>query len=435
MYRGTTRHHPSVQVDIDHLPPQTNLIRSERQISNHLPKKHQQQHAKTQASFHSKLTQSDNQMSRSRATPPARPRSPSNDRNVYALDTTVPKTNSLMQELKPTKSSTMRAAAIRKKEETLERKRNDRYFPSSENKATSKKFQETTHKIDVQPRDVEKIKRKKKPTHLLSKIRNKYDIDDELNYRGKTNHDERRSRSQSKQRKSRRDGHQTDGNYTSGDDNNSKRHRSKSQKRTTLSDSHLDKRPHLPPLHHGRILPQHHPLIDYPLLHGHPLKTRFPYYDGYPPYGRYPGPYDLPPSLDIPPYLPPYHYPYDPFFDYEKRKLKPKRQSKSNPNSDYEDNGRTTKHDTDREDGAKSRQSRKSRSKNASSVNTDRKSRNNYEEKLRPSWLPGHYPHYYGGPDMLEIWRQERNDYLKRAFRPTIHDVLYSQQWMKAGLF
>jgi hypothetical protein len=36
---------------------------------------------------------------------------------------------------------------------------------------------------------------------------------------------------------------------------------------------------------------------------------------------------------------------------------------------------------------------------------------------------------------MLEIWRQERNDYYKKKFKPTVHDVLYAQQWMKSGLF
>ncbi|CAF4968394.1 unnamed protein product, partial [Rotaria magnacalcarata] len=80
----------------------------------------------------------------------------------------------------------------------------------------------------------------------------------------------------------------------------------------------------------------------------------------------YPGPYGghhlYGEHNDIPPYLPPYHDPYDPFFDYQKRKTKPKRPTdKHDANSDHDErNGRANGYETEPDDRAKSQQSRKS---------------------------------------------------------------------------
>jgi hypothetical protein len=173
------------------------------------------------------------------------------------------------------------------------------------------------------------------------------------------------------------------------------------------------------------------PYLDYKLPPGHPPRGRYPY-DDYPPPPHYPGRYSrrhlYEDADNIPPYLAPYHDPYDPFFDYEKRKAQPNHHEDNN-------NSGTTVHETDRDDRSKSQSSRKSTRKNPNTDNGGRKSRHDPEEIRRSHWpVGGSYPpHYFESDDMLEIWRQERNDYLKRKFKPTIHDVLYSQQWMKSG--
>ncbi|CAF4566188.1 unnamed protein product [Rotaria sp. Silwood1] len=415
-YADTTQQRPPVPNDNQHQRSQTHLIRSEHQISNRLPKEQQQQH-KAQPPSQSNLTRSEQQMSKARASPPIPHHALLNGDNNYVSETSL-KTTSLLQELKPTKSSQMRAAAIQKREKVLEQKRHDRYFPSSENIPTLTKI---------------------KPQHESPKI------DAEQNTKEKPSRDKKQSDSLPKQHHSRRHGNQTEDNKSSGDDddNNNTRHRSKSKKRATASDNHPNKHSHLPPVHHGRMPPFHDPYMDYPLPPGHPIRGRYPYHDGFPPYGPYYGLYGhhhlYDEADDIPPYLSPYHDAYDPFFDYEKRKIKPKRhKSKPDGHSDHEENnGGVTGYETERDDGGKSQLSRKSRNKNTNHDHRGRKSRRDYEENMHSHWPPGYYPpNYYQGRDvMLEVWRQERNDYLKRKFKPSIHDVLYSQQWMKADSY
>ena len=241
-----------------------------------------------------------------------------------------------------------------------------------------------------------------------------------------------------KQHVSRRDDHETDHNETSDDDDeNHRRHRSKSQKRN-------EKHPHFPPIHRGRGGPHHQdPEVDAHLPPGHPMRGRHPYYDDFSPYGPYPGRNDYRPrhlyedAYNVPPYLAPYHDAYDPFFDYEKRKQQKlkARKEKNTSRTDHEDNGAATGNETDREEDSKSRQSRKSRNKNLHQKQNGRKSRPDQDDNRRSHGPPDpYYPDdIYQGRDVLDLWRQERNDYLKKKFKPTVHDVLYSQQWMKAG--
>jgi hypothetical protein len=395
------------------------------------------------------LNQSDHEISKTRASPPPPPppvRRRSSTISVNNnLSETVAKSRHPSVELKPTKSSIMRAAAIKKKEESLDKKRKDRFFPGGQTKATptKSKSQQGTPQTDAEHSEIEKTKPNKKQSHSSSKTQKTSHSDGEQIDKRKKNHNKKQSHSQPKQRKSRRDNYETENNNSSDDDDNTKHRRSKSKKRTTFSDSHLDKHPQLPPIHRHRMPPHYDPFIDYPLPPGHPLKGRFPYHDDYPPYGPYPNRnahrhlYEN--ADDIPPYLAPYHDPYDPFFDYQKRKAKkPKskqNKNKTDPHTDHEDNnGATTGYETEHDDGTKSQLSRKSKHKHVNNDNGSRKSRPNYEENIRSHWPPGYYPpNYYAGDNMLEIWRQERNDYLKKKFKPTIHDVLYSQQWMKAG--
>jgi hypothetical protein len=187
-------------------------------------------------------------------------------------------------------------------------------------------------------------------------------------------------------------------------------------------------------------MPPHHDAhSDHPLPSGHPLRGRFSY-DDHPPHEPYPGRYDhrhlYEDAQDIPPYLGAYHDAYDGFFDYEKRKAKPKQnKDRNDPHIDHEDShGGMNAHETEHDDDTKSQLSRKSKHKNTHHHDGGRRSRRDYEENARAHWPPEYYPQdYYGQPDMLELWRQERNDYLKKKFKPTIHDVLYSQQWMKSG--
>jgi len=315
--------------------------------------------------------------------------------------------------MKATKSSLMRAKAIKKKEAILEQKRKDQFFagklksqlpptsPSDEEEKHLKKSKPNKHSVsEGEQTDIERSNRQKKSSHSVPK-----------------------------QRKSRADGYKTEDN-SSGDEYNpkSKRSRNKSQKRTTFSDSQL------PPLRHGRLPPYNDPYLDYMLPPGHPLRARYPHYADYPPYaGPYAGHYARRPlrdeAEDIPPYLASYRDPYDHFFDYEKRKAKPKRsKSKNDGHIDREDNnGNITGYETEREEGTKSQVSRKVKPRNVNHEKPTRKGPPGY-------WHQGYYESpYYNETAMLEIWRQERNDYLKKKYKPTIHDVLYSQQWMKSG--
>ncbi|CAF2014174.1 unnamed protein product [Rotaria magnacalcarata] len=413
-YSHKTQQRPQVVDDNQFDRSQTHLIRSELQISGHNPKQQQQQQQiKTQPPLQTNFTRSEHQMPKGRATPPIQHRSSSNgpnnnnNNNNNTSNDPSSKMSSFLLDLKPTKSSVMRAAAIKHKEESLEKKRHDKYFPTSENKP---KFHHDSPKTDVEHSRKEKPARDKKQSHSVPK-----------------------------QHTSRRDEHHVRDDKSSGDeDQHRQHHRSKSQKKTKFSDEHHEKHPHLPPIHRGRLLPQHDPFLDYPLPPGHHLGGQYPYPGYYPPYGPYPGPYGghhlYGEHNDIPPYLPPYHDPYDPFFDYQKRKTKSKRPTdKHDANSDHDErNGRANGYETEPDDRAKSQQSRKSKKKHSTHDNGGRKSRRDDEEYSRTNWPPGYYhSQLYHGQDMLEIWRQERNDYLKRKFKPSIHDVLYSQQFMK----
>jgi hypothetical protein len=307
--------------------------------------------------------------------------------------------------------------------EQTDAEKNNRNTKQLKSKSSSK-IQKGSHSA-VEHTDSEKTNRNKNKfqSQSLSRIQKGSYSDGEQTDAGKTNRNKKQS--QSERRKSRRSAYQTEDNNSSGDDDNNNKHqRSKSKKRTTFSDSHIDKNAQLPPIRRSR-LPPYDPYFDHPLPPGHPLRGRF-LYDDYPPYGPY-GRYSrrhlYEEAEDIPPYLASYHDAYDPFFDYEKRKAKLK-------HTDHEDNNGTMNgYETERDEDAKSQLSRKGKHKND---NNGRKSRPDYEENRRAYWPPGYYYPPYED-DALEIWRQERNDYLKKKFRPTVHDVLYSQQWMKSG--
>lgn len=307
--------------------------------------------------------------------------------------------------MKTTKSSKMRAAAIKQKEETREQKHKDGNFPSIKPKATPPKPQPTT--------DDEHIEKKKtKP------------------------HEKKQSHSVPKQRKSRRENYQTDDNNSSADEDIHEKHsRNKSKKHTAFSDPHHEKYPPLPPVRRGRGPPFYDPYYDYPYPPGHPLRVRYPYYDEYP---GYPYPYRhhqqrhlYEDSYDPPPYVAGYPDPYDGIFDYEKRKSKMKtkksKEKKDTP-TDHEDNDGNTGNETEHEDEKKSLQSKKTKNTKKSPKNNETENENeeNYSRKYYDA-------PYYDERDMLEVWRQERNDYYKKKFKPTVHDVLYSQQFMKSG--
>ncbi|CAF0774494.1 unnamed protein product [Rotaria sordida] len=424
-YANTTQQHPPIPVDKQFQRSETHLLQSEHQTSNRLSK--EQQHHKSQPPLQSNLTRSEQQMSKARASPAIPHHSLSYGDKNHVPETSL-KSSSLLQELKPTKSSKMRAAAIQKRGRVLEQKRQDRYFPSSENTAILAKLQpqHESPKPDVEQKKKEKPTRNKKKSHSLP-----------------SQHQSHRDENQTEDNKSSGDDDDNNNNNNNNNSNNTNtHHRSKSQKRTTFPNKRLEKHSHLPPIHHGRMPPLYDPYFDYPFPPGYHARGRHPYSDAFPPYGSHYGPYGHPHLYgnadDIPPYLSPYHDAYDPFFDYEKRKIKPKRHTnKTDGHSDHEENnGGNTGHEIERDDGAKSQISRKSRNKNTNNDHAGRKSRRDYEENMHPHWPPGYYPsHYHHGRDMLELWRQERNDYLKRSFKPTIHDVLYSQQWMKADSY
>ncbi len=198
----------------------------------------------------------------------------------------------------------------------------------------------------------------------------------------------------------------------------------------------------MPPVRRGRGPPFYDPYYDYPYPPGPPLRGRHPYYDDYPPYGPYPYPgrhdyrhrHLYEDGYDAPPYIAGYNDPYDGFFDYEKRKghsRTKKHKEKKEATTDHEDRDAITENETEREDDNKSSHTKKS--KNHKNSNKDKDENGNGNDDHR--W---HHPYYdaphYDDRYALEIWRQERNDYLKKKFKPTVHDVLYSQQFLKSGL-
>lgn len=304
----------------------------------------------------------------------------------------------------------MRAAAIKQKGETREEKNKNGNFPVTKKKSTPPKSQ--PH-----------------PT-----------TDDEHNEKKKTSkRDKKQSHSLPKQRKSRRDDYQTEDSNSSPDEDIHDQHsRSKSKKHTAFSDPHHEKYPPLPPVRRGRGPPFYDPIYDYPYPPGHPIRSRHPYYDDYPPYPPYPHSHRYPhlyeDAYDAPPYIAGYPDPYDGFFDYEKRKSKTKvkkHKDKKELTTDHEDHDQITANETEHEDDKKSPQSKKSRNTKKSIKDDD----NDNDENLHERWQHKSYDApYYDDRDMLEVWRQERNDYYKKKFKPTVHDILYAQQFMKSGL-
>ena len=310
----------------------------------------------------------------------------------------------------------MRAAAIKQKEETREQQRKNGNFPGAIKKSTPPKTQEKQKSVPPSPSD------------------------DDRSEKPKSKRNKKQSNSLPKQHKSRRNDYHTEDNNSSADEDRHDKHpRSKSKKRTAFSDSRHEKYPTLPPVRRGRGPPFYDPPYDYPYP---PPRGRYPPYDDYPPYGPYPYPgrhdyrhrhlYDD--AYDGPPYIAGYHDPYDGFFDYEKRKGKSRtkvRKDKKEPTTDHEDRDAVTANETERDDDTKSVQSKKTKSHKKSSKDDNE---NEHDEHVRQHWPHNyHDAPYYDEHDALEIWRQERNDYLKKKFKPTIHDVLYSQQWMKSG--
>ena len=388
------------------------------------------------------------------------------------------------QAQKPNRSSLMRAAAIRKLEEKREKKRQDAFFPSSENKTKPNKSKpsETTpetdldyedgrktkttkrivrshsydrhrhhHHSDVEHSENEKVKPKKKHAHSVPRTRQTVmQNDDDQSEAEKIKSKQKKSKSlkkndakqrppsddedyemdkskksrkPSKKRQSRRDEHHDE----SSDDQ--QKHRSKSRKRTVVPDGHGQ----LPPIRRQGGAPIH------PEHYRDRLRRGQPYFDEfYPPYGLYPSRYDYHNHLhedayDVPPYLAPYHDPYDPFFDYEKRKTQMKtRRDKNNSRTDRESNGTATGYETERDERANSNQTVKHKKNTHKQKSNGHKSRPEDTQSRRGTHVA---TRYYPEDEALDLWRQERNDYLKGKFKPTVHDVLYAQQWMKAGQF
>ncbi|CAF3989766.1 unnamed protein product, partial [Rotaria magnacalcarata] len=172
-------------------------------------------------------------------------------------------------------------------------------------------------------------------------------------------------------------------------------------------------------------------------------RGRYPYHDEFPPYGPYPYPirseyryrHMYEEGYDTPPYLPSSHAPYDGFFDYEKRKPKSKSRPFKDKKETNDDRGVVTENETEREDEKKSQVSKKPKPKTkttAKTKNSKTKDDDDENEKIKQRHINQKYEEE---GEMLEMWRQERNDYLKQKFKPTVHDVLYSQQWMKTDSY
>ncbi len=301
---------------------------------------------------------------------------------------TTTKTKNPPTETKTTKSNQMRAAAIKQKEDNLEQKRKDGNFPSLKKKSTPPKPQQISLSDDEQI-DKRISKQNKKQLHPISK-----------------------------QHQSRYDGYQTEDNNSSADeDTYNQQPRHKSKKSGAFSDSNYQKYPPLPPVRAGRGPPFYDPAVDYPYF----LRGRYPFYYDLP---IYPYPYRhrhhrhlYVDGYDAPPYVTSHHDSYDGFFDYQKRKSKSKTKNykdKKESSTDREDHDGITGNETEYEDNIRTRKN---------------KNQKIYDENDNEDDPP-----FYHDGEMLETWRQERNDYLKKQFKPTIHDVLYSQQWMKTGL-
>lgn len=300
----------------------------------------------------------------------------------------------------------MRAAAIKQREDSREAKQKDSNSSPVKKKLTPPK----PTKLPQRP-----------PTHT------------EQSPKEKTNRNKKESNSVPNRRTKYRDEHQSEDNISSAEENkNGQRNRGKPKKNTALSDPRQEKHPALPPIRKGRGPPLYDPVYDAQFAMGYPLRGRYPYYDEYLPYGPYPHPgrFDYrfrhlhEDGYDTPPYLPSSHTPYDGFFDYEKRK--PKLKSKSfkdkvdhdGPESDHEEDGKSQV--------AKKSKNKKGKPKDDDDDDNDKGKHPPYHQKFTE-------PPYDEGRDMLEIWRQERNDFLKKKYKPSVHDVLYSQQWMKTG--
>ncbi|CAF2097943.1 unnamed protein product [Rotaria magnacalcarata] len=330
---------------------------------------------------------------------------------------TTLKSNNPPIELKTNKSTKMRAAAIKQKEDSREQKQRDSNIAVPKKKMTPPK----PTKVQTQP---------------VSDV--------EHNDAGKPKRNKKKSNSVPKQRTSRRDDYQTEDNNSSGDDNNNRqRSRSQSNKRTPMSDYHQEKNLALPPIRRGRGPPIYDPIYDYPLPPRYPLRGRYPYHDEFPPYGPYPYPirseyryrHMYEEGYDTPPYLPSSHAPYDGFFDYEKRKPKSKSRPFKDKKETNDDRGVVTENETEREDEKKSQVSKKPKPKTkttAKTKNSKTKDDDDENEKIKQRHINQKYEEE---GEMLEMWRQERNDYLKQKFKPTVHDVLYSQQWMKTDSY
>ncbi|CAF1271055.1 unnamed protein product, partial [Rotaria sordida] len=155
-------------------------------------------------------------------------------------------------------------------------------------------------------------------------------------------------------------------------------------------------------------------------------------------------------GFDTPPYLPASHYPYDGFFDYEKRKPKSKSKTykdKKEMNTDHDDREGITDYETEHEDDIKNEKTKKIKNKKTKSKDDDNKNEKPKQQKQQKQQQPQQQqqqqrsspnypdPSYDDEHDMLELWRQERNDYLKKKYKPTVHDILYSQQWMKTDSY
>ena len=352
----------------------------------------------------------------------------------------------------------MRAAAIKQKEETLEQKRRDTYFPSNGKKPTPTKTTASNPPRSEEHHDAGKARRNKKQSHSVPK-----------------------------QSRSRRMNYLTDESNSSSDADDD-RTRSKSKKRPAPRHDAHEKHAALPPLRRPRPPPFYDPLYDYPqpaiLPPGHPLRRQPMHYDDYPPYGgAYPYPmrynYRARPMYEDPyippPYLPPYQDSYDGFFDYEKRKSKMKgksRTDKKQTHASREDHGVMTGNETERDEPSRAQPVKKTKAKpraGKKDTHTDqddhrvvtsneterdeprkaqpvkqikaktkkpivKEEKPESEEQSSPRESENHpEPPHFVENAALEVWRQERNDYLKKKFKPTVHDVLYSQQRTKAG--
>ncbi|CAF3746542.1 unnamed protein product [Rotaria sp. Silwood1] len=394
-YPNTTQYQPPTSSDNQRphqsqIPTQSNIVRSDPQISYNSSKQISSNHQQ----------------------------SSSNGINGNPSET-MTKSNNPTIEMKTTKSSNLRAAAIKQKEDSREQKQRDNNIALSKKKATPPQSTKTQQHLsnDIKQDDIKKPKRNKKQSHSVPQ-----------------------------KRTNRRDDYQTDDNNSSGDENNNNntRHsRSKSKKHTALSDSQQEKYPPLPPIRRGRGPPVYDPIYDYPMLHGYSLRARYPYYDDHLPYGPYPYPgrYDYrhrhlyDDGYDTPPYLPASHNPYDGFFDYEKRKPKSKSKTHKNKKDFNIDHEGITEYETEHEDDKKSQKSKKINNKKTKSKDDDtenEKTKQQQQKHISPNYPESSYP---DEGDMLELWRQERNDFLKKKYRPTVHDVLYSQQFMKTDSY